>query len=324
MKRFAIILVAAALLLGSTSPASAFRYWGEKPLAMGGAFSAVADDINAIHWNPAGIAFLNERKQMGFLFNYERHQHRLGDYQFLYPEEFETTQDDDDFGSEVFYDDGPAVDLDKQMARDFLHFAIADGYVLPFVTVGVAFTGLNFPTRTFADGTDYETSLCLANNVAGIFSWGANFKYFDVREEDTGEFDMDFGVLLNAVDIIGIGLVGRNVLGPDEEMVIRREIAFGIAGHALDYATISVEGTKVFDVTDVPGSFNFGVGVEGKPTKMLALRGGYNWDQVASARLYSIGLSFLDEFGALGGSFQSDVDNVKNIAFSFDLSLYFP
>jgi len=107
-------------------------------------------------------------------------------------------------------------------------------------------------------------------------------------------------------------------------MVVRREVALGVAGHALEYATISVEGTKVFDVVDVPGTFNFGVGVEGKPAKVLALRGGYNWDQVSSTRAWSLGLAYVDGFGALGGSFQSDVDEVKNIGFSFDLSLYFP
>lgn len=32
--------------------------WGSRPLAMGGAFTGVADDVNAVYWNPAGLAQL--------------------------------------------------------------------------------------------------------------------------------------------------------------------------------------------------------------------------------------------------------------------------
>lgn len=35
-----------------------FACWGARPLSMGGAFVAVADDVNAIYWNPAGLGKL--------------------------------------------------------------------------------------------------------------------------------------------------------------------------------------------------------------------------------------------------------------------------
>jgi hypothetical protein len=35
---------------------------GARSQGMGGAFTAVADDVNALTWNPAGIAFLKTRK----------------------------------------------------------------------------------------------------------------------------------------------------------------------------------------------------------------------------------------------------------------------
>jgi len=40
------------ILLCSTS----FAYFGARPMGMGGAFTAIADDANAAHWNPAGFA----------------------------------------------------------------------------------------------------------------------------------------------------------------------------------------------------------------------------------------------------------------------------
>ena len=35
---------------------------GARPVAMGYAFSAVADDLNALYWNPAGLALQMDRQ----------------------------------------------------------------------------------------------------------------------------------------------------------------------------------------------------------------------------------------------------------------------
>ncbi len=43
------------LALCFISPATA--YYGTRPMGMGGAFTAIADDANAAYWNPAGFAF---------------------------------------------------------------------------------------------------------------------------------------------------------------------------------------------------------------------------------------------------------------------------
>ena len=55
------------LCLAAALPASATKYAGEfmakgndaRPLAMGGAFTAIADDLSAIYYNPGGLAFLD-------------------------------------------------------------------------------------------------------------------------------------------------------------------------------------------------------------------------------------------------------------------------
>ncbi len=60
MRRTAI--VACALLVALAAPARAdFRHarMGPRPRAMGSAFVAVADDANAVYWNPAGLAQLD-------------------------------------------------------------------------------------------------------------------------------------------------------------------------------------------------------------------------------------------------------------------------
>ena len=53
-------LVTAAMVLGVASSAASqerFLHFGTKAAAMGGAFTAVANDTSAFYWNPAGYAF---------------------------------------------------------------------------------------------------------------------------------------------------------------------------------------------------------------------------------------------------------------------------
>lgn len=77
MKRL-IVTLAAVLII--TIPLSAGRYAGDfmmigagvRPLGMGGAFSALADDGSAIYWNPAGIAQIRDSEvsvMHAFLYN---------------------------------------------------------------------------------------------------------------------------------------------------------------------------------------------------------------------------------------------------------------
>lgn len=59
MKR--VMLAACVLLLLSGGAGANFLEveTGARPMGMGGAFTAVADDVTALHWNPAGLAGLD-------------------------------------------------------------------------------------------------------------------------------------------------------------------------------------------------------------------------------------------------------------------------
>ncbi|MBN2009616.1 outer membrane protein transport protein [candidate division KSB1 bacterium] len=72
MKQVIFILLAGALLLpglafGQTEVFFLGHQWGigAKALAMGGAFSAVADDYTASYWNPAGLAQIHRMELLG-------------------------------------------------------------------------------------------------------------------------------------------------------------------------------------------------------------------------------------------------------------------
>ncbi|HPQ67481.1 MAG TPA: hypothetical protein PKW95_00035 [bacterium] len=322
IRQFVCVSLCLILLGLLAAPAHAYRYWGTKPLGMGGAYSAMADDASAIHWNPAGLTIYNDKKRVSLDFNYERHQYLLGDYKFLYEDEL-TVDEDDSFAGEYYFDEPDPVDWNERKVRDLYHLSLIDGKTTKVMVAGLAFTAYNFPMNTFQEGSDYSADLALAFGNWEMFSFGMTGRYQATAEDSTGEFDMDVGALLNAGPVISIAAVGRNIFGNDEPRLVRREIVLGVAGHALDYASLSVESSKVFDVTDVDGTFNFAVGAEGKPVKQLALRAGFDWDQVDSARLWSLGVAFLDVQGSLGYTFQGDIDEVRNYVHSLQVSIMF-
>lgn len=57
MKRSIVLLVASVLLAAAPASANFLEVeMGARAMGMGGAFVAVADDVTALHWNPAGLA----------------------------------------------------------------------------------------------------------------------------------------------------------------------------------------------------------------------------------------------------------------------------
>lgn len=60
-----MLLLLFSLVLAGLTPPAAEACVGARPLGMGGAFIAVADDANASYWNPAALAFLQTRQATG-------------------------------------------------------------------------------------------------------------------------------------------------------------------------------------------------------------------------------------------------------------------
>jgi len=65
-----ILLINTSIWAGTGTTAAQFlnKATGARPAGMGNCFVAVADDLNAICWNPAGLAFLNKR-QASFMYS---------------------------------------------------------------------------------------------------------------------------------------------------------------------------------------------------------------------------------------------------------------
>lgn len=57
-----VLLLAGPSFAADTTAAFLKIGVGARPIGMGSAFTAIADDVNAVHWNPAGLAQLDKRE----------------------------------------------------------------------------------------------------------------------------------------------------------------------------------------------------------------------------------------------------------------------
>ncbi len=318
-------LIVTVLILMLPVPSVAMWYWGTKPLSMGTAGVAVADDNNAIQINPAGVAETN----FGSVdIQFERREYEIADYPKFHGEDLEETEDEWLPAYErTYWEDDDPVDPHEKNISDFWHASIIDGKTSKAVSAGFSFTGANFPNRTFKEGKDYRAALALAGNGGDIIYLGLAGKYISF-EPGEGDFNMDAGFIVRAIDYFSVGMVGRNVFGTPDPYKAEREVALGLAVHVLDYATVAFDTTKVFDV-DEPNTFNFALGVEGWVYKSvrqkagLALRGGFDWNQIYNRDSYAFGIAWNALEGGLGYTFRADVQRTRNFQHSINLTMRF-
>jgi len=62
MKKKIISTILATALATSVGAPTAFACYGVRAMGMGGAFIAVADDVQSVYWNPAGLSNVKERQ----------------------------------------------------------------------------------------------------------------------------------------------------------------------------------------------------------------------------------------------------------------------
>ncbi len=153
---------------------------GGRPTGMGSAYAGIADDVNAIYWNPGGLAQI-QGKQLTAMYNswFEDISH-----QYL----------------------GYAQPIGEKAAF---------GLGITYLTVGdmekrTADTTSNIGTF---DATDMALALSYGRSISDKFMAGLNLKYISQKLEDesaTG-YACDLGSLYKATDALSIGLVVQNI-----------------------------------------------------------------------------------------------------------------
>ncbi|MCX8093435.1 MAG: PorV/PorQ family protein, partial [Candidatus Goldbacteria bacterium] len=224
---------------------------GARALAMGGAFSALADDSTACFYNPAGLQN-NERQQISFL-----HYPLLADtlynsISYAYPIL--------DFGAigVAIYRIG-TINIETYDSYDF------------------ALTTVNYE--------QYKATIAYANKLSElcIIGIGVNVISLNLLNVNAYGFGADIGLIYEPFKFISAALVARNILNPSltlktTEEELPREYIAGVA------FKIQIKPVNIHMTSDVvlPEDKNLKIktGIEFIGFDLLSIRAGYDSDAV--------------------------------------------
>ena len=250
---------------------------GGRPLGMGGAYVAIANDVTAGYYNPAGLAQIN------------------------YPEI--ALMHDARYGNLVNYDyAGFAIPFDKDMSFGLSIMRLGNDGIPD--TRNAAVGNITDPTdpnfrlntdliTTFSD-QDWAFYLTFAKRQSDNLSWGANVKiiYRSIAEYSAYGIGFDAGALYNVIDKLNVGVniqdvtttlvawsTGLNeLITPTVKVGGSYQVNFlgGIITPALDL-DVKFDNERFASEANIgPISFNAHVGFEYNFKNIFAVRAGYN------------------------------------------------
>jgi len=252
------------LVFLSSEAESAFtEKGGVRPMGMGGAFVALADDNSAIMFNPAGLGQLDKAQVTAA---YDRLYAGLGD---------------------------------DSLGRGFVSYVQPSQYYGAFA---LNLAMLHAPlyretTVTFGYGRSFGQSFYLGLNAKGLF---AGYEENDYTEIDplfsngtsTNGVALDLGMLYKLTNSMSFGLAVMNVnqpnmaIGEDAEEKVPLTLQTGIAlklGNTVPTVDITYRNKDLNDKKDI----NFHVGIESwVADRSVALRGGFNRYDMALGASY--------------------------------------
>ena len=241
-----VILLSAILLI--TSCAIAQENMGARPIGMGGAFTGLADDANAIFVNPAGIGYLQgELASVSTKISEEDEYTVLGGVE---------STPIGSFGVGYISTAAPVTGVDASSYEDEGEAPVKEFSQTLLLTYA----------RELND-------FMVVPKFMGKLSIGSNLKFASSRvtnakglsSDKASGFDMDLAAAFKPNDRLTCGFSFRNLLGrgdgADEAAL---DVGAGVSARITDQLIFSVETS--------------GVGMEVRPLKLLALRLGRNGD----------------------------------------------
>lgn len=220
---------------------------GARAVGLGGAYTALADDVTAIYWNPAGLAQLDQIE-----LNFMHNQWFSGiNYEFLgaaYPVENLT------FATSFTY-------LYMNEIKEVLNDTQGQG------------NGRYWETGKVFSAEDMALSLAFAQAIEKNFFMGVNFKYINenIENESASGFALDLGVIYKPQNRFGFGFVISN-LGPNmkfikDEFTLPLTCRAGIAYKPGENFIFAFDAKKIKDE-----KLSFSAGMESLFGKWLSLR----------------------------------------------------
>jgi opacity protein-like surface antigen len=220
---------------------------GARSMAMGSAFTGLADDASAPYFNPAGLAFLDENQLMLM------HAPLYVDSNYNY---FSSANPLGDKGGSIALSDA---------------LLLSDGFKLRD----------KFNNVTDSNGSLNNNAIygSYAHKITQKFAAGGNIKF--LQQKIAGYSDsaigLDLGFLYRMSPLFRIGAAFANIHSPEvtlrsEADVYRPVTRLGFASDVFKHRlTLSADVIKVSQESNL-----FGAGLEWNVNSLMALRGGYN------------------------------------------------
>lgn len=260
---------------------------GSRPVGMGGAFTGLANDINTIFWNPAGLTAVHTRELTAM-------QH----FSF--------------------------VDINNQSigyAQRANRFVWGASFLGSFTEIERRIAATETPDSTVTVG-GFATGLSLAYPLATNFSIGGTAKFISQQLDiqNVYGFAADFGAILRLLDNhlgLGVSVLNAGVLDGEESppMAIRAGLAYR---NWSEKATDSEEMVKPSELWAIVADAHLPL-IDANPSFHLgAERWFYN---IIAARIgYRVGLNDNPSDGlSIGIGVRKDgLDSLANIDFQFD------
>lgn len=236
---------------------------GARPLGMGGAFVAVADDVNTIWWNPAGIA-TTKRKEITLMHNEMGEDIR---YQFLAYNQ-------------------PVRKLRGGLGGSISYLSVSN--IQGYSPGGTKTKKL----RTY----DLGISLCYGLRILPSVSGGINFKFIDEKlaHKKASTCALDIGGLWKTpLSGLQLGFNVQNIGGGLKFIQERSSLPLNCKlGSAYEFKFFNAQSILAVDV-NIPVDYSVFVngGVECKIYNLIALRAGFkSKDDLSSGFRLGIGI----------------------------------
>jgi len=233
-----------ALMAGASFAAPIDLQIGCRPQAMGGAFVAVADDINAGYWNPAGLKLIKE-KGFGFMH------------------------------SNPFNMSNVSLDYIAFVSPDALTW-MKGALGLSYLRLGAKFEEGKGVADTRSGEENYYTLSVGGAIWEDSLYYGVNVKALSINfedEESRSGMGFDFGLLWKIDESFSAGMMMRNLSSRWGDENFPLEKRFGVAGRFLDNRLIvAVDLNSKKEVEGKKDYWSAHFGAEGWLTDSLALR----------------------------------------------------
>lgn len=255
MKHFGVMLI---VLTFPFSIFSAFEDMesGPRPEALGGAFTAISDDVNAIHFNPAGLFLVREKQLTAF---YKKPYGVVNNATFnaVLPTSYGTFG----FSFQSIYVKGEETNINGESLGEK--------------------TLENEMALTVSYGGSLNKDLSYGCNVVG-------YQLTQARFGTANTFGIDIGVLADIYDRWRLGFFAHNInspqLGSEKKHNLPRLLSLGLSFSPFNGVTSSVDLSK-----EVGKDTRFAFGQEFSILKNLTLRAGVSTEPIRAS--FGVGLS---------------------------------